>query len=65
MTASGGQDGQKAPGDVLTNLVQQQPHHVPLPPLGGHVERGDVVLEENMVRIWSEYGQYPGGWRRV
>ena len=27
-------------------LVQQQPHHVTLAPLGSHVQRGDVVLQK-------------------
>ena len=39
--------GQAVPGLGLEvgALVQQQSHHVALAPLGGHVQRRDVVLK--------------------
>ena len=42
--------GEPVPGLGLEvgALVQQQPHHVPLAPLGSHVQRGDVVLQKNI-----------------
>ena len=49
MAGPGGavEGGQPVPGLGLQvgALIQQQPHHVTLAPLGGHVQWRDVVLK--------------------
>ena len=58
--------GEPVPGLGLEvgALVQQQPHHVPLAPLGSHVQRGDVVLKKKYLENYKNIIVFVG-WGRV